>query len=122
MTSSTSENPIPNKNHHLFDSIFLETHTELLNIQDQMKELRLVYQSNESSDILIPYEGESLLVGPIIIEPIPELKTESVVDEPTLNKDQINKFKQIYLKNKIEDPDDELTFITKKLNQKNEAA
>ncbi|GES92034.1 hypothetical protein GLOIN_2v1777628 [Rhizophagus clarus] len=102
MTSTTSTS---NKNHHLFDSIFAETHSKLSNIQDQIQELQFIYQSNESNSTVIPYEGESLLVE-LVIEPISielEAALNEPINKPTLNDNQINKFKQIYSKNKIKD-------------------
>src|SRR2546430_4670305 len=96
--------------HFLFDSIFSNTHSELSSIHDQMKELQMNYQSNETNEITIPYEGESFLIEPIVIEPVLiELEDESILDElilgetisdepisdePILNDDQINKFKK----------------------------
>src|SRR3990170_4086401 len=97
--------------HFLFDSIFSNTHSELSSIRDQMEELQMNYQSNETNEITIPYEGESSLID-IVIEPVlMELEDESILDEPILdepilNNDQINKFKKIYSKSKIEDIDD----------------
>ncbi len=120
--------------HFLFDSIFNYTHPELQNIQDQMKELQTIYQSNELSSISIPYnQGESLLIEPIVIEPISiELESivnesESIIDEPILNDEQIHKFKQIYTNNKIEDIDDDnednsIQKMKKELDKKDEEA
>ncbi|GBC07525.1 hypothetical protein RclHR1_07510001 [Rhizophagus clarus] len=79
MTSITSTS---NENHHLFDSIFAETHSELSNIQDQIQELRFIYQSNESNSTVIPYEGESLLVE-LVIEPI-SIELEAALNEQNL--------------------------------------
>ena len=88
--------------HFLFDSIFNSTHSELSTIQSQMEELQTIYQSDEPVEIAIPYEGESCLTE-IIIEPLSEfILNEFVVDEPILNDEQINKFKNIYKNYKIE--------------------
>ncbi|GES75376.1 hypothetical protein GLOIN_2v1777628 [Rhizophagus clarus] len=115
-----------NENHHLFDSIFAETHSKLSNIQDQIQELQFIYQSNESNSTVIPYEGESLLVE-LVIEPISielEAALNEPINEPTLNDDQINKFKQIYSKKKIKDStnQDEDSLANIKINQKDEEA
>src|SRR3989337_4548666 len=120
----------------VFDSIVSNTHSELSSIRDQMEELQMNYQSNETNEITIPYEGESSLID-IVIEPVlMELEDESILDEPILdepildepilNNDQINKFKKIYSKSKIEDIDDgnnnSIQKIKKKLNQKDDEA
>ena len=128
--------------HFLFDSIFSNTHSELSSIHDQMKELQMNYQSNETNEITIPYEGESFLIEPIVIEPVlieledkfildelilgKIISDEPISDEPILNDDQINKFKKIYSKSKIEDIDDEdnnsIQKIKIKLSQNDEEA
>ena len=90
--------------HFLFDNIFNSTHPELSTIRSQMEELQTIYQSNEP----IAYEGESCLIEPIVIEPPSEfILNEFIVDEPILNNEQINKFKDIYKNYKIEDTDNE---------------
>ena len=122
--------------HFLFDSIFTNTHPELHTIRDQMEELRTNYQSNETSEITIP-DGESILIEPIVIEPVlidePNLDehiilNESILDEPVLSNEQIDKFKNIYLKSKTddinEDDDNSISIqkIKKKLNQNDDEA
>src|SRR6266496_4301802 len=117
--------------HFLFDSIFNSTHPELQNIQDQMKELQTIYQSNELNNISIPYNQEESPLIDIVIEPISiELESvvnESIIDEPILNDEQIHKFKQIYTNNKIEDIDDDnednsIQKMKKELDKKDEEA
>ena len=113
--------------HTLFDSVFNNTHSELLSLREQMKEFQTIYQSN----VTIPFtNNESCLIEPILIEPIliePSLNDESNLNEPILNDEQINKFKTIYSKNKIEDidednDDDSTQKLKKKLNKKDEEA
>ena len=106
--------------HFLFDSIFNSTHSELSTIRNQMKELQTIYQSNEPIEIAIPYEGESCLIEPIVIEPPSEFILNEFINEPILNNEQINKFKDIYKKYKIEDTDNENENekIKKKLDKK----
>ena len=88
--------------HTLFNSVFNNIHSELLSLREQMDE----FQSN----ITIPFtNNESCLIEPILIESIliePSLNDESNLNEPILN-EQINKFKTIYSKNKIEDIDED---------------
>jgi len=110
------------ENHILFDSIFANTHSELSSLQEQMKELQTIYQSNEA---VIPFTSDESVLVEVLIEPIliesDSDKTnldESNLDEPILNNDQINKFKKIYLNNKIEDIDENRDNLTQKLKKK----
>lgn len=115
--------------HFLFDSIFINTHSELHTIRDQMEELQTNYQSNETSEITIPDEESELIVVLIdetnLDEPILD---EPILDEPALSNEQIDKFKNIYSKSKTddinEDDDNSISIqkIKKKLNQKDDEA
>ena len=96
--------------HFLFESIFNNIHSELLNLQYQMKELQTVYQSNEAVPIdesetdESDQEEESLAKFTEHTEPTLDKSTlnEPLLSEFVLSNEQINKFKKIYSKNKID--------------------
>ena len=50
-----------------------------------MEELQTIYQSNEPIEIAIPYEGESCLIEPIVIELPSEFILNEFIDKPILN-------------------------------------
>ncbi|CAG8435098.1 3052_t:CDS:2 [Scutellospora calospora] len=115
MTSST---------HILFDNIFNNTHSELVSLQQQIEEFQITYQSN----IETPTSNNQIEQYSYNQEELDESidLDKSSLNEPILNNEQINKFKQIYLKNKIdnvENNDDNLIQkIKKKLDKKDEEA
>src|SRR6266540_3026819 len=96
--------------HSLFDSVFINTHSELSFLREQMEEFQIIYQSNET---VTPFtNNESPLIN-VLIKPNESslndesgLNDESSLNEPILNDEKINKFRKIYLKNKIEDVDE----------------
>ena len=108
--------------HSLFDSVFINTHSELSSLREQMEEFQIIYQSNET---VTPFtNNESPLINVLIKPNEPNepnesnepnepslndesgLNDESSLNEPILNDEQINKFRKIYLKNKIADVDE----------------
>jgi hypothetical protein len=106
--------------HFLFNSVFTNTHPELISLQEQMKEFQIIYQSNETA--IIPFTSDESPLIDVLIEPIsiePSLNDESNLNEPILNDEQINKFKKIYTKNKDSDTDkdDQNNFTQKLKNQ-----
>ena len=120
--------------HFLFESIFNNTHSEFSSLQHQMKELQTVYQSNEA----VPIDESETDESDQEEESLAKFTehTEPTLDESTLNKPllsefvlsnkQINKFKKIYSKNKIDnnvdDNDNVIQKIKTSLNKKDEEA
>ena len=118
--------------HFLFDNIFANTHSELISLQEQIKEFQTVYQSNEE---IVPFTSDESPLVNVLIEPYEpnflsdesdlddinnkfNLNDESSLNEPVLNEEQINKFKKIYLNCKIEDIDENNNNLNQKLQEK----
>ncbi|CAG8827643.1 30240_t:CDS:2, partial [Gigaspora margarita] len=103
--------------------IFINTHPELSSLHQQMEELQIIYQSNDevisNNSIEQYFYNQEELDESIITD-------ESNINEPILNDEQINKFKNIYFKNKIEDAEnnnkESIQKVKKKLNKKDEEA
>ncbi|CAG8703176.1 6499_t:CDS:2, partial [Gigaspora rosea] len=84
----------------LCDSIFNNTHPELLSLHQQVEEFQTIYQSDVeaiSNNLIEQYSYNQEELDESIIS------DESNLNEPILNNEQIDKFKKIYYKNKIED-------------------
>ncbi|CAG8495721.1 15844_t:CDS:2 [Racocetra fulgida] len=84
----------------LCDSIFNNTHPELLSLHQQVEEFQTIYQSDVeaiSNNLIEQYSYNQEELDEFIIS------DESNLNEPILNNEQIDKFKKIYYKNKIED-------------------
>ncbi|CAG8460056.1 7064_t:CDS:2 [Cetraspora pellucida] len=84
----------------LCDSIFNNTHPELLSLHQQVEEFQTIYQSDVeaiSNNLIEQYSYNQEKLDESIIS------DESNLNEPILNNEQIDKFKKIYYKNKIED-------------------
>ncbi|CAG8548909.1 1767_t:CDS:1, partial [Cetraspora pellucida] len=84
----------------LCDSIFNNTHPELLSLHQQVEEFQTIYQSDVeaiSNNLIKQYSYNQEELDESIIS------DESNLNEPILNNEQIDKFKKIYYKNKIED-------------------
>ena len=109
--------------HHLFDSIFNNTHSELLTLQNKIEELQIIYQSNNV--IILSINDESPLIE-VLIEYNKSVLNEFILNESILNDKQINKFKNIYLKNKIDDVkndnDDSIQKLKENLNKNDNEA
>jgi len=116
----------------LFDDIFDNTHSEL-SLQQQIEEFQITYQSNvEITSINNQIEQDSynqeefnefdISSSSILDESILE---ESTLNESVLTNEQIDKFKKIYSKDKIEDIEDNnnsIQNIKKNLDKKDEEA
>ncbi|CAG8526863.1 25374_t:CDS:2, partial [Gigaspora rosea] len=117
--------------HTLFD--FDNTYLELSSLQQQIEEFQTTYQSNIE---IISFDNEveqdfynqekfnelDISNSSILNESILE---ESILNESILTDKQIDKFKKIYLNNKIEDSEDDnnlIQNITKNIDKKNEEA
>jgi len=117
--------------HTLFD--FDNTYLELSSLQHQIEEFQTTYQSNIE---IISFDNEveqdfynqekfnelDISNSSILNESILE---ESILNESILTDKQIDKFKKIYLNNKIEDSEDDnnlIQNITKNIDKKNEEA
>ncbi|CAG8835342.1 29680_t:CDS:2 [Gigaspora margarita] len=84
----------------LYDSIFINTYPELLSLHQQIEEFQIIYQSNIeiiSNNLIEQYSYNQEELDKSIIT------DKSNINKPILNNKQINKFKKIYFKNKIED-------------------
>ncbi len=108
-----------------------------------MKEFQIIYLSNET---VIPFTNNKSFLINILINPNkpnkpnksnkpnkpnkpnePSLDDESNLNKLILNDEQINKFRRIYLKNKIEDVDENddnnsIQKLKNKLNKKDDEA
>ncbi|CAG8726162.1 11695_t:CDS:2, partial [Gigaspora rosea] len=106
----------------LFDDIFDNTHSEL-SLQQQIEEFQITYQSNvEITSINNQIEQDSYNQ-----EEFNEfdISKESTLNESVLTNEQIDKFKKIYSKDKIENIEDNnnsIQNIKKKLDKKDEEA
>ena len=111
--------------HSLFDSIFDNTHPELTSLHHQIKELRTVYQSdevtpaNETENFFHDQEKSFSTKSTLDESALDESAlNEPILNEPILNNEQIDKFKKIYSKNKIDDNVDDNDNLTQKIKKK----
>ncbi|CAG8685782.1 14484_t:CDS:2, partial [Dentiscutata heterogama] len=107
----------------LCDSIFNNTYPELLLLHQQVEEFQTIYQSDVeviSNNLIEQYSYNQEELNKSIIS------DESNLNKPILNNEQINKFKKIYYKNKIEDNknnnEDLIQKIKKKIEKKDKEA